>query len=83
MRVARSRRRTVVKFFEGDAGYLGAEELLKLTQCLLLYASTFRCYLDLGDPPVGSRLFPTQQTCGDELVDVGGDRTPQHVEIFV
>ena len=29
------------------------------------------------------RPFPAQQARGDELVDIGGDGTSQHVEIFV
>ena len=74
---------TVVKFFEGHAGCPGTEELLQLTQCLPLYASAFRGHLDSGHSPVGIRPFPTQQARGDELVDIGGDRTSQHVEIFV
>ena len=71
---------TVVELFEGDAGYLGTEEFLQLTQCLPLYASAFRGHLDSGHPPVGIRPFPTQQARGDELVDIGGARTSQHVE---
>lgn len=72
-----------MKFFEDDAGRPGTEELLQLTQCLPLYASAFRGHLDSGHPPVGIRPFPTQQARGDELVDIGGDGTSQHVEIFV